>query len=67
MKLVEEKTALINRYEISVEITRLDRFYKRVKFLNKTLKCFKNSRSRREIIACKIDENKRIMNLIKKG
>lgn len=65
--LEEEKLELINKYEIRVEIARLDRFYKRVKVLNKTLSCFKNSRSKREIAACKIDENKRIMQLIKKG
>jgi hypothetical protein len=66
-KLKEEKTELINRYEIRVEIARIDRFYKRVKVLNRTLHCFKNSRSKREITACKIDENKRIMQMIKKG
>jgi hypothetical protein len=65
--LEEEKLELINKYEIRVEIARLDRFYKRVKVLNKTLSCFKNSRSKREITACKVDENKRIMQLIKKG
>jgi hypothetical protein len=65
--LEEEKLELINKYEIRVEIARLDRFYKRVKVLNETLSCFKNSRSKREIAACKIDENKRIMQLIKKG
>ena len=66
-KLEEEKTELINKYEIRVEVARLDRFYKRVKVLNRTLNCLKNSRSKREITACKIDENKRIMKLIKKG
>jgi len=66
-KLEEEKTELINKYEIRVEVARLDKFYKRVKVLNRTLHCFKNSRSKREITACKIDENKRIMQLIKKG
>lgn len=66
-KLEEEKTELINKYEIRVEIARIDRFYKRVRVLNKTLYCFKNSRSKREITACKIDENKRIMQLIRKG
>ncbi|MGB1227066.1 MAG: hypothetical protein ACPG9K_04180 [Poseidonibacter sp.] len=66
-KLEEEKTELINKYEIRVEIARLDRFYKRVKVLNRTLHCFKQSRSKREITACKIDENRRIMQLLKKG
>jgi len=65
--LEEEKTELVNKYEIRVEVARIDRFYKRVKVLNKTLHCFKNSRSKREITACKIDENKRIMKMIKKG
>ncbi|MBU3016023.1 hypothetical protein KO488_14795 [Poseidonibacter lekithochrous] len=65
--LEEEKLGLINKYEIRVEVARLDRFFKRVKVLNKTLSCFKNSRSKREITACKIDENKRIMQMIKKG
>lgn len=65
--LEKEKTSLINKYEIKVEVARLDRFYKRVKLLTKTLNCFKNSRSKRGIKACKIDENKRIMRLIKKG
>ena len=66
-KLVEEKTSLIDRYKIRVEVARLDKFYKRVKVLSKTLNCFKNSRSKREITACKINENKRIMNLITKS
>lgn len=65
-KLVEEKTALINKYEIRVEIARLDKFFKRARVLKKTLNCFKNSRSKREITACKIDENRRIMKLIGK-
>ena len=65
--LEKEKTALINKYEIRVELARLDKFYKRVKVLSKTLSCFKNSRSKRDITACKVDENKRIMKLIRKG
>ena len=65
--LEEEKNGLINKYEIRVEVARLDRFFKRVKLLSRTLNCFKNSRSKREITACKVDENKRIMKLIKKG
>lgn len=66
-KLEEEKTSLINKYEIRIEVARLDKFFKRVKVLSKTLICLKNSRSKREITACKIDENRRIMQLIKKS
>ena len=64
-QLEDEKEELINKYEIRVEVARIDRFYKRVAVLNKTLSCFKNSRSPREITACKIDEQKRIMKIIK--
>ncbi|UTJ07223.1 hypothetical protein [Arcobacter roscoffensis] len=66
-KLKEEKQALIDRYEIRVEVARLDKMYKRVRLLSKTLTCFKNTRSKREIVQCKNDERKRIMEIIRKN
>lgn len=64
-KLEEEKTELINRYEIRVQVARLDRMYKRVDVLTLTLHCLKNSRSKQEILQCKQKERKLIMQLIK--
>ena len=61
-----EKQALIDRYEIRVEVARLDKMHKRVSLLSKTLTCFKNTRSKREIVQCKNDERKRIMDIIRK-
>lgn len=67
LELEEEKLALVQKYEIKVEIARIERMYERVAVLNETLQCFKHSRSKFEIKLCKIDEQKRILTIIKKG
>ena len=64
-KLQNEKTQLINKYKIRIEVAKIDKMYKRVELLSKTLSCFENSRSRRDIMNCKTDERKRIMKRIR--
>lgn len=63
--LEKEKDGLINKYYERIDIARQDNLEDRVLLLDKTLNCFINSMSKRDIINCKTDERKRIMSLIK--
>ena len=63
--LEKEKNGLINKYYERIDIARQDNLEDRVLLLDKTLNCFINSMSKRDILNCKVDERKRIMSLIK--
>ena len=63
--LEKEKNGLINKYYERIDIARQDNLEDRVLLLDKTLNCFINSMSKRDILNCKADERKRIMSLIK--
>ena len=63
--LQKEKDGLINKYYERIDIARQDNLEDRVLLLDKTLNCFINSMSKRDILNCKADERKRIMSLIK--
>lgn len=54
----------MNKYVFRIKSAKIDNNEVRVKLLSRTLICFSNSRSKREITKCKIDERKRIMNII---
>ena len=64
-KLENEKVNLIKNYESRLEVARIDRLYKRVNVLSKTLSCFKNSRSKQDLTKCKTQERRRIMAMIR--
>ena len=63
--LQKEKAGLINKYYERIDIARQDNLEDRVLLLDKTLNCFINSMSKRDILNCMADERKRIMSLIK--
>lgn len=63
--LEKEKNGLINKYYERIDIARQDNLEDRVLLLDKTLNCFINSMSKRDILNCKADERKRIMSLIR--
>lgn len=63
--LENEKMNLIKSYESRLEVARIDRLYKRVNVLSKTLSCLKNSRSKQDLQKCKTQERKRIMAMIR--
>ena len=63
--LEKEKDGLINKYYERIDIARQESLEDRVWLLDKTLNCFINSKSKRDILDCKADERKRIMSLIK--
>ena len=63
--LQKEKDSLINSYFTRIDIARQENLQDRVLLLDKTLNCLINSKSKKDIIDCKVDERKRILNLIK--
>uniref|UniRef100_UPI004047559E hypothetical protein n=1 Tax=Aliarcobacter sp. TaxID=2321116 RepID=UPI004047559E len=63
--LEKKKSSLINSYFKKIEKAVNDKLIQRALFLEKTLVCFHNSRSSRELTLCKIDERRRIMEMIK--
>lgn len=63
--LEKEKDGLINKYYERIDIARQDNLEDRVMLLDKTLNCFINSKSKRDILNCKADERKRIMDLVR--
>ena len=63
--LEKEKDGLINKYYERIDIARQDNLADRVMLLDKTLNCFINSKSKRDIINCKADERKRIMDIVR--
>ena len=65
VNLQKEKDSLINSYFIRIDIARQENLQDRVLLLDKTLNCLINSKSKKDIIDCKVDERKRILNLIK--
>lgn len=60
-----EKDGLINKYYERIDLARQDNLEDRVMLLDKTLNCFINSKTKRDIINCKSDERKRIMDLVR--
>lgn len=60
-----ERDGLINKYYERIDIARQDNLDDRVMLLDKTLNCFINSKSKRDIMNCKTDERKRIMDLVR--
>ena len=65
VNLQKEKDSLINSYFTRIDIARQENLQDRVLLLDKTLNCLINSKSKKDIIECKVDERKRILNLIK--
>ena len=63
--LEKEKDGLINNYFVRIDIARQKNLQNRVMLLDTTLNCFINSKSKKDIIDCKADERKRILDLIK--
>ncbi len=63
--LQKEKDSLINSYFTRIDIARQENLQDRILLLDKTLNCLINSKSKKDIIDCKVDERKRILNLIK--
>ena len=63
--LEKEKDGLINNYFVRIDIARQKNLQDRVMLLDTTLNCFINSKSKKDIIDCKADERKRILDLIK--
>ena len=56
--LEKEKDSLINSYFIRIDIARQENLQDRVLLLDKTLNCLINSKSKKDIIDCKVDERK---------
>ena len=65
VNLEKEKDGLINNYFVRIDIARQKNLQDRVMLLDTTLNCFINSKSKKDIIDCKADERKRILDLIK--
>ena len=65
LSLEKEKASLINKYSERIFEAKQNSLKDRVTLLDKTLRCFVNSMSKRDITNCKVDERKRIMELIK--
>lgn len=65
LKNIIDKDELINRYQIRVEMAKLDNDLQRVQIFSKTLKCFESSRTKRDIYTCKTNEKNRILELLK--
>ena len=63
--LEKEKDGLINNYFVRIDIARQKNLQDRVMLLDTTLNCFINSKSKKDIIDCKADERKRILDLIR--
>lgn len=65
INLEKEKDGLINKYYERIDIARQDNLEDRVRLLDITLNCFIDSKSKRDILNCKADERKRIMDLVR--
>lgn len=63
--LIKEQESLINKYEINIKIAKAKNLYERINLLSQTLKCFKNSHSKKDITNCKSEEQKKIMEIIR--
>jgi hypothetical protein len=64
LDLEKEKNGLINKYYERIDIARQDNLEDRVILLDRTLNCFIDSKSKRDILNCKSDERKRIMDIV---
>lgn len=65
VELEKEKENLIFKYIERIESTKNENLEDRVILLDKTLTCIINSKTKKDITNCKIDERKRVMGLIK--
>ncbi len=65
VNLQKEKDSLINSYFTRIDIARQENLQVRVLLLDRTLNCLINSRSKKDIIDCKAEERKRILDLMK--
>ena len=63
--LEKEKKGLIISYSERISIAKEENSEARVALLNQTLNCLKASMSKRDILDCKANERKRILDLIK--
>ncbi|GGD33326.1 hypothetical protein GCM10012288_04060 [Malaciobacter pacificus] len=61
LKNIIDKDELINRYQIRIEMAKLDNDISKVEIFSKTLKCFESSRTKRDIYFCKNNEKNRII------
>lgn len=64
LDLEKEKNGLINKYYERIDIARQDNLEDRVRLLDVTLNCFIDSKSKRDILNCKSDERKRIIDIV---
>ena len=51
---------------MNIKIAKAKRLYERINLLSQTLNCFKNSHSKKDITNCKYEEQKKIMEIIRK-
>ncbi len=65
LKNIISKNELVSRYEIRVEMAKLDNSKDKIFIFSKTLNCFKSSRTKRDIYSCKKNEKDRILKLLK--
>ena len=65
LDLEKERLSLVNSYSVKIANAKKENLFTRAELLNTTLDCFKDSKSRRDISNCKVDERKRIMSMIK--
>lgn len=65
LDLEKERLSLINQYSQKISIAKKENLSARAELLTKTLTCFKDSKSRKDIGNCKVAERKRIMSMIK--
>lgn len=63
-ELEKEKENLIFEYIKRIEASKNDNSEDRTNLLDKTLTCIINSKTKKDITNCKIDERKRVMSLI---
>lgn len=63
--LEKEKKGLIISYSERISIAKEENSGTRIALLNETLNCLKASMSKRDILNCKANERRRILDLIK--
>ena len=64
VELEKEKENLIFKYIERIESAKNENLEDRIILLDKTLTCIINSKTKKDITNCKIDERKRVMSLI---
>jgi hypothetical protein len=65
LDLQRKKEGLISNYSLRIFEAEQKNLNYRVELLNKTLKCFVSSKSKKDITNCKTSERKLIMSLIR--